>query len=59
MLIIIAVLKTLLSVCFVVFGWAFFVIWAGLNNRDRYKNCSVCGKTISSTIEICEDCRNG
>lgn len=59
MQVITAVLKTLFAVCIVVFGWAFIVSYFGLNNRDRYKKCPVCGKTISSTLEICEDCRNG
>lgn len=54
--VVISVFKTLLVVVIVVFGWAFFVSWFGVNNRDRYKTCPICGKNMSSTLEICKAC---
>ena len=49
--------KSLLSILAVLFIFVLLVVTiGGVNNRDRYRKCPICGKSMSSESKLCRDC---
>jgi hypothetical protein len=48
-----AVFSCLITLFIFVLGMASL---GGLNNRDRYKKCPICGKSMSSESKVCKAC---